>query len=65
MYKNNSALTFHLDRGINDLRKGMCLRKSEVSDERISVCYVIEKLLEHDIHCLPCSYTKDIIDLLM
>ena len=26
-------------------------------------CKVIEKLMEHDIHCLPCSYTNDVIDL--
>ena len=27
---------------LNDLRKTICLRKSEVSDERISFCNVIE-----------------------
>ena len=27
------------------------------------VSNVIEKLVENDIHCLPCSYTNDIIDL--
>ena len=47
-----------------DLSRIICLRKSEVSVERISVCIVIEKLMEHGIHCLPCSYTNDIIDLL-
>ena len=28
-----------------------------------AVSNIIEKLVEHGIHCLPCSYTKDIIDL--
>ena len=32
--------------------------------ERFSVCNVTEKLMEDGIHCLPCSYTIDIIDLL-
>ena len=40
------------------------LRKSEVTVERISMCDVIEKLMEHGIHCLPCSYTNDVIYLL-
>ena len=49
---------------ISDLRKIIRLRKSEVTVERISVCYDIEKMMEHGIHCLPCSYTNEIIDLL-
>ena len=49
---------------LNDLRKIICLRNSEVTVERISVCNVIEKWMEHGIHCLPCSYTNDIIDML-
>ena len=32
-----------------DLRKNICLRKSEVTAERFSVCNVIEKLIEHGI----------------
>ena len=32
--------------------------------ERISVCNVIENLMEYGIHCLPCSHDKDVIDLL-
>ena len=28
-----------------------------------AVSNVIEKLLEHGIHCLPCSYTNDVINL--
>ena len=32
---------------LNDLRKITCLRKSEVSVERISDCKVIEKMVEH------------------
>ena len=27
------------------------------------VSNVNEKLVEHGIHCLPCSYTNDVIDL--
>ena len=43
------------------LEKNFCLRKSKVIVERISVCNVIENLAEHGIHCLPCSYTNDVI----
>ena len=39
------------------------LRKSKVSVERLSVCNVIEKLMEHGIHCLPCSYATDVINI--
>ena len=49
---------------LNDLKKN-CLRKSEVSVERISVCSVIENLMEHGIHFLKYSYTNDVIDLLL
>ena len=45
---------------LNDLRKIICLRKSEVSVDRISVCY-IKNLAEH---CLPCSCTNDDINML-
>ena len=38
------------------------LRQSNVSKFQF---VVIEKLMEHDIHCLPCSYTNDVIDLLL
>ena len=41
------------------------LRKYEVPVERISVCYVTENLADHGIHCLPWSYTNDIIGTLM
>ena len=47
-----------------DLRMIICLRKSEVSVEILSVCNVIEKLKEHGIHCLPCFYTNDVLDLI-
>ena len=40
------------------------LRKSEVSIERTSICNVIENLAEKGKHCLPCSYTNDVINLL-
>ena len=36
-----------------------CLRKSEVSVERISVFNVIEKLEVYANHCLPCFDTND------
>ena len=41
---------------LNDLRKIICLRKSEVSVQRTTKFSVIKKLTEHDIHsrdCLP------------
>ena len=34
---------------LNDMRKTICLKKTEVSVERISVCNVTEKLKEHGI----------------
>ena len=49
---------------LNDLRIIIRLRKSEVSVERISVCNIIENLADHDIHCLPCSYNNDVINML-
>ena len=44
---------------LNELRKIICLRKSEYSVERISVCNVIEK--NGGIHRLPFFY-DNIID---
>ena len=44
---------------LNDL-----FQKSEVSVERISVCNVNENLTEHGIHCLPCSYPNNAMDML-
>ena len=46
---------------LNDLRIIICLKKSDVTVERISVCNVTEKLMEHSIHCLPCSNTNDVV----
>ena len=57
----NYCMSFRKNVELNDLRKVNCLRKSEVSVERISVCNVNENLVEHGIHCLPCSYTNDAI----
>ena len=48
---------------LNDLRIIICLRKSEATVERISFCNVIEKMMEHCIQRLPCSYINDLIDL--
>ena len=45
-------------------KKAICLRKSEVSVDRISVRNIIEYLAEHGMHCLPYSYTNDVIDML-
>ena len=36
----------------------------KLSIERISIYNGIKKLVEHGMHCLPCSSTNDIIDLL-
>ena len=43
----------------------VCWRKSKVSEEKISVFNVIEKLMEHTILCLPCSFTNGAIDMLL
>ena len=43
-----------------ELRKIICLRKSEVSVENFFF-NVIVNLAEHGIHCVPCSYTSDVI----
>ena len=45
------------------IEKVICLRKSEVSVERISVCNVDENLAKHGIHCQPCSYTNGVTDM--
>ena len=58
--KTDKMCDKHLTLNYYDLRKIICLRKSEVYVERISVCNVIENVEEHGIHCLPCSYTNDI-----
>ena len=54
----------HKNRDLNYLRKIICLRKSEVSVERISVCNGIENFVKHGIQCLPCSYTDDVMNML-
>ena len=46
---------------IKDMRIFFCFRKSEVSVERISRCYVKENLAEYGIHCPPCSFSNDVI----
>ena len=48
---------------LNDMRKIIYLRKSEVSVEIISVCNVIENSAQHGMHCLPCSYITDVINM--
>ena len=57
---------FRYNTELKDLRIIICLRKSEVTVEIISVCNVTGKLMEHGIHCLPHSLTctNDVIDLL-
>ena len=54
-----------LNTELNDLRIIVHLRKSEVTVERVSVCIVIEKLMEHGRQCLLCSYANDVMDLLL
>ena len=49
---------------LNDWSVIICLRKSEVSVKIVTVCNVIEILVEHGTHCLPCSRTNDVIYLL-
>ena len=62
-YRNESGYSI-CNTELNVLRKIICLRKSEVSVERLSVCNVTENLVEHGIYCLPCSYINDIINML-
>ena len=44
--------------------KNIYWRKSEVSIERLSVYNIIENLMDHGKHGLPCSYTNHVIDML-
>ena len=52
---------------LNDMRKTICLGKSEglfvKKTQKKTVSNVIEKFVEHSIHCLPCSYMNDVTDL--
>ena len=48
---------------LNDLRKIICLRYSEVSVEEFQFVMPLQ-MMEHDIHSLPCSSTNGVIDLL-
>ena len=56
----HNKFPFRVLNTITGLEKIICLRKSEVSVEKKSVCNVIENLVEHGIHCLPCSYINDV-----
>ena len=47
-----------------DLYDLICLRKSEIAIESVSVCNVIETFAEQSIHSMPCFYTNVVIDLL-
>ena len=46
---------------LNDLRKSICLRKSDLLLREFQF---VMSLMEQGIHCLPCSYINDVIDLL-
>ena len=46
------------------IREERGIQSFEVTVERISVCNVFEKLLEHGIHCLSCSYINDVLNIL-
>ena len=65
MQRNTTLQTHQMNKTteLNDLKIIICLRKSKVTVERISVCNVIEILMEHGIHYLPYSCTNDDIDL--
>ena len=60
---NLDKLTISQNTTLNDLRKIICSRKSEVSVERVSACNDIENLAEHGTHCTPFSYTNDVINI--
>ena len=55
LYRSYNRSNF-VNTELHDLRKFGYFRTSEVSVERISVYNVIEKLEEHGIHCLQCSF---------
>ena len=57
-----SELYIQYNTELNDMKIIIYLRKSEVSVERISVCNDSEKLAEHNIHCLLCSGTIEVIN---
>ena len=58
-------MTFHLLICLGKTKRIKCLETNNLLEkicsffERISVFNVIEKLMEHDIHCLPCFYKSD------
>ena len=60
--KDRYCLLLSCNHELDDTRKIICLRKSEITVERISVCNVTEKSMEHGMHCLPRSCTNDVID---
>ena len=49
-----------VDTELNNLRTIICLRKSEVTVEKISVCNVSEKLMGHGIHGLARFCSRDV-----
>ena len=58
--QSKAGQTKTLNTELNDWSIIIYLRKSEVTvEKKISVT---EKLMEHGIYCLQCSYTNDIID---
>ena len=56
--------TKHLDPPYDE-RQIICLRKSEVyvKKNETTLSNVTEKMVELSIHCLPCSYTNDVINI--
>ena len=56
---NMAPLTF--GGGHKDLRIIICLRKFERTVERIPVCNVVKKLMEHGIHCLHSPIPIDLL----
>ena len=49
LHKAHQKFTANINTELNDLRKIIYFRKSEVSVERISVCNTTENLVEHGI----------------
>ena len=54
---------FSFNTELNELRKIICLKNSEVYDKKEQFQMSL-KLYEHCIHCLPCSCKNDVIDIL-
>ena len=63
MLQGNITLLSAKNTELNDLKIIVCLRKSEVSVQRISAVMSLNKLAEHSRYYLSCSYITNVINL--